>query len=212
MNQVSNKVLIHFWDSLLSNLSGAHFFNMFQSLGSAGAAYTVLAPYFVTFTVFSRDQHFSASAMEHFGISPASAEGGEKPVKIAHFTDTFHEINGVALTIQHQLDLAQKTGKDLTVITCDAETRPPLKGQMNFNPIGVYSFPEYPEQKMFLPPFLEMLNYCYEQGFTQIHVATPGPLGLAALAIGENNENPGERDLSHRHSAVCSYPDGRRHN
>ena len=73
--------------------------------------------------------------------------------------------------------------KDLTVITCDAETRPPLKGQINFNPIGVYGFPEYPEQKMFLPPFLEMLNYCYEQSFTQIHVATPGPLGLAALAV-----------------------------
>jgi glycosyltransferase involved in cell wall biosynthesis len=36
---------------------------------------------------------------------------------------------------------------------------------------------------MFLPPFLEMLNFCYEKGFTQIHVATPGPLGLAALAI-----------------------------
>lgn len=181
VNQVSNKVLIHFWDSLLSSLSGAHFFNMFQSLGSAGAAYTVLAPYFVTFTVFSRDRHFSAAAKEHFGIGRVT--GNEKPVKIVHFTDTFHEINGVALTIQHQLELAGKTGKDLTVITCDSQTRPPMKGQMNFNPIGVYGFPEYPEQKMFLPPLLEILNYCYEQRFTQIHVATPGPLGLAALAV-----------------------------
>jgi glycosyltransferase involved in cell wall biosynthesis len=28
-----------------------------------------------------------------------------------------------------------------------------------------------------------MLDYCYEQGFTHIHSATPGPIGLAALAI-----------------------------
>ena len=202
VNQVSNKVLVHFWDSLLSNLSGAHFFNMFQSLGSAGAAYSILAPYFVTFTVFSRDRHFSASAMEHFGISQACTEGSQKPVKIAHFTDTFHEINGVALTIQHQLDLAQKTGRDLTVITCDAETRPPLKGQMNFNPIGVYGFPEYPEQKMFLPPFLEILNFCYEQSFTQIHVATPGPLGLAALAIGKIMKIPVSGTY---HTAIPQY-------
>jgi len=181
VNQVSNKVLLHFWDSLLGSLSGAHFFNMFQSLGSAVAAYTVLAPYFVTFTVFSRDRHFSVAAQEHFGTGDVN--DNEKPAKIAHFTDTFHEINGVALTIQHQLELAKKTGKDLTVITCDAETRPPMNGQMNFNPIGVYGFPEYPEQKMFLPPLLEILNYCYEQGFTQIHVATPGPLGLAGLAV-----------------------------
>ena len=30
---------------------------------------------------------------------------------------------------------------------------------------------------------MEMLRYCYEQGFTRIHSATPGPIGLAALAI-----------------------------
>ncbi len=132
VNQVSNKVLLHFWDSLLSSLSGAHFFNMFQSLGSAGAAYTVLAPYFVTFTVFSRDRHFSAAATEHFAIR--GVRGNEKPVKIAHFTDTFHEINGVALTIQHQLELAKKTGKDLTVITCDSQTRPADEGSDEFQP------------------------------------------------------------------------------
>jgi len=181
VNQVSNKVLLHFWDSLLSSLSGAHFFNMFQSLGSAGAAYTVLAPYFVTFTVFSRDRHFSSAAKEHFGIRGVT--GNETPAKIVYFTDTFHEINGVALTIQHQLELAGKTGKDLTVITCDAEVRPSRPGLMNFIPIAAYGFPEYPEQKMFLPPLLEMLNFCYEKGITHIHVATPGPLGLAALAI-----------------------------
>jgi len=200
VNQVSNKVLIHFWDSLLSSLSGAHFFNMFQSLGSAGAAYAVLAPYFVTFTVFSRDRHFSSATMEHFGTRDVT--GNENPVKIAHFTDTFHEINGVALTIQHQLDLAQKTGKDLTVITCDAETRPPMKGQMNFNPIGVYGFPEYPEQKMFLPPLLEILNYCYEQRFTQIHVATPGPLGLAGLAVAKIMKIPVSGTY---HTAIPQY-------
>ena len=43
--------------------------------------------------------------------------------------------------------------------------------------------PEYTEQKLFYPPLLEMLRYCCEQNFTRIHSATPGPIGLAALAI-----------------------------
>ena len=60
-----------------------------------------------------------------------------------------------------------------------------IEGVLNFEPIGVFEFAEYPEQKLFLTPFLEMLNYCYENQFTQIHTATPGPLGLAALAIGK---------------------------
>jgi glycosyltransferase involved in cell wall biosynthesis len=180
VNKVSNKVLLHFWNSLLDHLSGAHFFNIFQSLGSAGALATVLAPYFVTFTVFARDRIFSKEALARFSPAPPS----EAPAKIAHFTDTFYEINGVALTLRHQLELARKSGKNLTVVTCDAGSGPSVEGVQNFEPIGIYDLPEYPEQKVFLPPFLEMLNYCYENEFTQIHVATPGPLGLAALAIG----------------------------
>ena len=103
-------------------------------------------------------------------------------VKVAHL-DTYHEVNGVAMTLQQQVRLALKTNKDLTVITCHAEKRSNDKGLQNFAPIGVYELPEYPEQKLYYPPFLEMLSYCYEQDFTHIHTATPGPIGLAALAI-----------------------------
>ncbi len=181
VNHVSNRVLVHFWDTLVNNASGADFFNIFHSLGSAGALYTVLAPYFVTFTVFSRDKQFSASSLKHFSIDNQSRS--DKPFKLAHFTDTFYEINGVALTLRRQLKFAKESEKDLTVVTCDSENHSAMDGVRNFDPIGVYGLPEYPEQKMFIPPFLEMLNYCYDNEFTQIHVATPGPLGLAALAI-----------------------------
>lgn len=183
VNKVSNKVLLHFWDSLFSNLSGAHFFNMFQSLGSAGAAYTLLAPYFVTFTVFSRDRRFSAAALEHFRTEDVQSPHRGERTKIAHFTDTFNEINGVALSLKNQLEMARKFGRDLSVITCDTRTPQPMEGLTNFSPIGVYELPEYPEQKIFLPPLLEMLNYCYQEQFTQIHVTTPGPIGLAGLAL-----------------------------
>jgi glycosyltransferase involved in cell wall biosynthesis len=183
VNQVSNKVMLHFWNSLLDHFSGANFFNIFQTVGSAGALYAVLAPYFVTFSVFSSDRFFSRSTKKHFNVIDPSCPDGERPVKLAHFTDTFYEINGVALTLQHQLRLANESQKDLTVITCGDGNRPARKGVRNFNPIGLYQFSEYPDQKMFLPPLLEMLTYCYEQEFTHIHTATPGPLGLAALAI-----------------------------
>lgn len=202
VNNVSNRVLVHFWDSLLNNISGANFFNIFQSLGSAGALYSVLAPYFVTFTVFSRDKQFSADSLRHLSSAQPALPGAEKPLKLAHFTDTFYEINGVALTLRHQLQLAKSSNKDLTVITCDSENHPGMDGVRNFEPIGVYGLPEYPEQKMFLPPFLEMLNYCYENEFTRIHVATPGPLGLAALAIGRIMKIPVSGTY---HTAIPQY-------
>jgi glycosyltransferase involved in cell wall biosynthesis len=43
--------------------------------------------------------------------------------------------------------------------------------------------PEYPDMTLYYPPLLQMLDYCYQQHFTHIHAATPGPIGLAALAI-----------------------------
>ena len=53
----------------------------------------------------------------------------------------------------------------------------------NFKPVSVFELPEYPELKLNLPPFLQMLDHVYNRGYTYIHSATPGPMGLAALGI-----------------------------
>ncbi len=182
VNQLSNRSLLHFSSHLLDHLSGANVFNIFHSLGSAGGLYTLLAPYFVSFSIFSSQRQFSREALHHF---TGREKGEPRPnrIKVAHFTDTFYEVNGVARTLQQQVRIALKTNKNLTLITCDAEDHHPCAGVHNFRPVGVYELPEYPEQKLHFPPFLEMLNYCYEEGFTHIHSATPGPIGIAALAI-----------------------------
>lgn len=183
VNKVSNKALLHFGNHLLDHLSGGQLFNIFQTIGSAGSLYSLLAPYFVSFSVFTKDRCFCDALVKRFSDGEAQGESGRKPVRVGHFTDTFYEVNGVALTLQHQVRMALKTGKNLTVITCDAEMREKREGIRNFKPIGVYELPEYPEQKLFYPPFLEMLDYCFQMDFTHIHSATPGPIGLAALAI-----------------------------
>lgn len=182
VNQVSNKVLLHFADHLLDHLAGANVFSIFHSFGSAGGLYTLLAPYFVAYSMFSRQKAFSRGAVEWFA---GKEQQNPQPcrLKIAHFTDTFYEVNGVATTLQQQINMAIKARKDLVIITCDQKDRSRLPGVRNFNPVGLHELPEYPEQKLCYPPFLEMLSYCYEQEFTHIHAATPGPIGLAALAI-----------------------------
>jgi glycosyltransferase involved in cell wall biosynthesis len=83
-----------------------------------------------------------------------------------------------------QLDIAQKVGKRLKVITCGpssvTDNRP---GVVNFEPIGTFTMPEYSELALYYPPVLRMLQYAYDQNFTHIHSATPGPIGLVALAV-----------------------------
>lgn len=184
VNTLSSRIMVHFSDHLLDHLSGANVFNIFHTLGSAGGLTTLLAPYFVAFSEFTKGRDLGIEVAKRFGQS-THATGDVKPEenKVAHFTDTFYEVNGVALTLQQQVRHAVNQGFEYTLITCDDQNRPPQKGIKNFEPIGTYLLPEYEQQKIFYPPFLEILDYCHRQGFNHIYSATPGPIGLAALAV-----------------------------
>lgn len=183
VNNVSNNVLCHFADHIMDSLSGAHFLNLFNSLGSAAALYSVLAPYFVAFSVHSDDRKLTRIVHDAFFPAATRRATPGSASKVAHFTDTYYEVNGVAGTLKKQIRAARKRGKQYTVITCDAASHLSDTEIRNFGPIRVYELSVYPEQKLFYPPFLEMLDYCHTEGFTHIHSATPGPVGLAALAI-----------------------------
>lgn len=185
VNAAANRILKHHADQFLERAAKADIFHLFQGLASAGTLYTILTPYFVSYSVFTKDRAFCRQVLARFK-GPAACSNQPN---IAHFTDTFFETNGVALTLQEQVRLAQESGKRYTVITCDpgcATWKDGLAsgpGVMNFQPIGRYELPEYPALSLFYPPFLEMLAYVYENEFTHIHSATPGPIGIAALLI-----------------------------
>ena len=141
VNQISNKVLLHFGDSFMDHLSGVHVFNLFSSIGSAGTLYFLLAPYFIAFSLFTKDKQLVEKIATRF-IPENSRESRFSGIKVAHFTDTFYEINGVALTLRQQLRLAEKSDKQLTVITCGANNHREIQGAKVFKPIGVYELPK----------------------------------------------------------------------
>lgn len=182
ITQLSNQLIRKFNHRLLEGISGAHLIDILQSLTVMGISYLMLLPYFTAFNSFSQDRHFSQEILNRF-LSPAAAGKNKQEAKLAHFTDTFYEINGVALTLQKQVQEARLTGKPYTVITCDTNGRPDSEGLKNVTPLAVWDLPEYQEQKLFHPPLLGLLDFCYRERFSQILVATPGPMGLAGLFI-----------------------------
>lgn len=185
VNDVSEAVMKSFADATLDSLSRARLFNIFQTIGSAGAVYTLLAPYFMAFGLFTKDRAFAESCRKRFLENPRTTEktdaGDGEETRMAIFTDTLSETNGVALTLRMQLKIARKTGKHLSLITCSPHNG--VDGAVNFTPIGSFQVPEYPEISLHYPPVLKMLEYCYENNFTHIMASTPGPMGLAALAV-----------------------------
>ncbi len=181
VNQISNNMLRHLARHLSQQFSGVNPFDVFHTLGSGGALYTFLLPYFIAYGVYSKNRSFSREVKRAFTDDNASVESP----RVGHFTDTFEDVNGVARTLQKQVELAGRTGKNLTMITAQTpgSGMERMPGVHYITPIDVLSLPEYDEQKIFIPPVLEMMQMAYDNDFTHVHAATPGPIGLTALAI-----------------------------
>lgn len=182
VEQACDALLVELSKRMGDQLRSANVFDMFGSLGSAGALYSLMAPFFVAFSHFTKDRLLAADIGRRFPIlKAAEPRGGE--LAVAHFSDTVLEVNGVARTLLQQLQVARNLGNRLTLLTSDDTMDDLPSGVVNFKPVGRYAVPEYPELSLNIPPLLKILSFCYEEKFTQIHAATPGPMGLAALAV-----------------------------
>ena len=184
VNQVSNNATHHLGNTVLDHLFNANIFRIFQSAGHIGGLYLLLSPYFIAFKQFAKDSATKAKLIHQ--LPDITKRGGliKDPLRIAHFTDTFDEVNGVALTLQQQVREAQKHNLDYTVIMCSERNgQQEQRGIKTFTPVGSYNLPEYPEIMVNYPPILEMLDYCYRKNITHIISATPGPVGIAAWII-----------------------------
>ena len=143
-------------------------------------------PYLISYVVQSSDRFLVRDVHARF-------EFAEKP-KLVLVTDTFFEVNGVALTVRKMIDEADRRGLDFTVVTCLGEgereelCRPPdirrylESGRLVILPsIVTLDFPEYEGLKVRIAPFLELLRFLQERGFTRMQVSTPGTVGVAGL-------------------------------
>jgi hypothetical protein len=183
VKEISNRVLLQFADHLFDHFSGANLFSIFHTIGSAGGFYTLLAPYFVAFAQYRKHRHLQRKVERRFQRQEMAAARTGRNENVAIFTDTLTGINEVVFALQQQVPSATKFNQRLTVVTCDGANRTEKSGIQNFKPIGVYDFLDDPESKLYYPALLEMLDFCYQQNFSRIHAATPGPIGMAALLI-----------------------------
>lgn len=184
-NSNINNGISHLINYLLNNYKKGNVFDIFHAIGSVGSLYFLIAPYFISYSIFERDKRFGTLLKKRF-------TGKKSEIKVAHFSDTFYDVNGVAKTLQQSLKISRKVNKDYTIITC-IDNNDKIKKVLDekvFEPVGKSEMPEYSELNFYYPPFLEMLDYIYNNNFTHLHVATPGPVGLAALSVSKILKKP----------------------
>ncbi len=183
---LANRIIYIYTERLTRISCGNGFFDLVNSLSSIGLVHLLASPYYLAFHHQHRGKDLMGELDDRFTVTTAD----EKKEKIALFTDTLNEINGVTSNIRRLVETAKQGGVVLTVITSSPRRTSYENGVMNFRQVGDFVLPEYPELKLSFPPLLDVIDYFEREGFTRIHVSTPGTIGLIALFMAKLMDIP----------------------
>ena len=153
------------------------------SLRELAGVQVLLAPYFIAAAFRAREERHSsrlANTLEDAGLLPRSPAPGAP--RVAMFTDTYLDLNGVATVLQAINAEARQEGYPLTIVSC-GEKRAGSPGHEQFAALERINLEVYSDFPLDIPPLLEMLAWCENERIEVIHAATPGPVGLAASVL-----------------------------
>jgi glycosyltransferase involved in cell wall biosynthesis len=176
-SHLANRLIYHYTDKLTRLSLSSGIFNLFQSVSTIGLVHLLISPYYLAYHHQHRGKELMDELDDRFSLGGAP----RRREKIALFTDTLDEINGVAITIRRLIATARTRGVELTVITSSPKETGFADGVMSFRSLGDFVLPEYPEIRLHFPPVLDVIDFVEREGFTAIHVSTPGTVGLLGL-------------------------------
>jgi glycosyltransferase involved in cell wall biosynthesis len=174
---LANRLLYHYTARLMSKKMDGGVMDLVNSLSTVGFVHLVTAPYYIAHRSQTKGKPLLAELRTAFAIDG----GAPAKKKMALFSDTLNDVNGVALTIGRLANAASVHDTDLVIVGCSHETTGLTGSGMNFQAIGDFSVPEYGNMQMHFPPILDVIDYVDQEGFDTIHVSTPGPQGLLGL-------------------------------
>lgn len=182
-SQMSHLIGFSFMNRCVEQAQGGRLIEMLQTVASLGPIAMGIAPYLTAFATQHKDESFHQDVADRF---ESARHLKQRSARKAWITDTYDDINGVALTIKTiSAMVARKNGR-LTVLTSLAD--PPKTHDVdlvNFPPVGEFNLPEYDSQKVAFPPFLDVCEHIEREGYAELIISTPGPMGLVALAAGK---------------------------
>jgi glycosyltransferase involved in cell wall biosynthesis len=177
-NLVAEQLAYRFFKKFVQQIGHGNLVESMQALSAIAPILVILTPYIYGFHSQAPSRKWLREIFKEFtGEIPEVLQNRKR----AWFTDTLEDVNGVATTIRKMTAAGAAAGKDLIVVTSRSAlniTDIPIK---NFPPIGEFELPEYELQKLSFPPILQMLDYIQREGFSEIIISTPGPIGLTAL-------------------------------
>lgn len=177
-SRAAHELSFRFFQRFLRKIKSGSIISAVESMAALSPVVLGVAPYLTSYKTQHRDDALIRDLVAHFNLeNHVRITSGRK----AWLTDTFSDINGVSLTIRTLASLAYARNRNLTVITSLEQDEDVDFDHANFAPIGMFSLPEYPQQKLAFPPVLDIINYIEREQFDELIVSTPGPVGLCGI-------------------------------
>lgn len=165
-------------DALGNAGSGFPALGMLSSVGSFVDGHLFVAPYVAMHGYFGRERQKTRALRRQ--LFPAAAR--EEHVRVGVFVDQMDEIHGVATMYRNlQLLAGRPRADELQVVYCALGEDP---SSVRLRPVASLPMPLYAGRTLGVPSLLDVLDHIAGAGYDVLHIATPGPLGLAALAAG----------------------------
>jgi glycosyltransferase involved in cell wall biosynthesis len=104
------------------------------------------------------------------------------PERILWLTDTFEDVNGVAMVLNSMLDEIRARNLPIDLLVCSSK----LKSADNLivvDPLSEFTLPFYEHQPMRVPNILEIHRLFKENEYSRIICSTEGPMGIISLFL-----------------------------
>lgn len=167
-----------FFRRFLNKVSSGDLVKSLEALAALGPVAAAVTPYLAAFKTQHKDEAFIQRVTESFELDPALRSRGSGR---AWLTDTFDDVNGVSRSIRTLAATAAEKQYPLTVLTSLNEAPRVGFDLKNFRPIDAAGLPEYPQQQVAFPPFMQIIEYLERRRFGELILSTPGPMGLTGL-------------------------------
>ena len=175
----------HLSDAMGGVGSGFPALDFFSSIGTFMDGHTYIAPYVALHGYFGREGR-KANLLRR-EVLP----GGREGLKIGVFVDGWEAVHGVATMYQNVQVLAERAHAGVfEVVRCgvgpapDASATPRSDGGTSLRAVAALPVPLYEGLTLGVPSLLDVVEHTAAEDYDALHVATPGPLGLAALVTG----------------------------
>lgn len=203
--EIARGVFREFTADLVEGIKRFDLEKTFDAVPGLLTALSLSLPYLFGYRYTVRDQSTAERIATTMGCD-ADDLGG---CRVAIFTDTGFDINGVAIGLRRLVWDMRKIGGDARLVVCgDRPKNPDFSGLEKegglkiLNPITSVAIPIYSEMKMGVPSLVDVMDYLARENISVVQVSTPGPLGLIALLAAKLCGLP---VVANYHTALSEY-------